>query len=64
MKQKPCIDKNCESFIPPEKAGFSGFDGEPGVMKKNGRCAISGRVIARMKECPKATKQTQTRRSS
>lgn len=64
MKQKPCIDKNCESFIPPERAGFCGLDGEPGRMTKNGRCALSGRIIARMKECPKITNHTQTRRSS
>jgi len=52
MIQQPCIRSNCPHFIPPERAGFSGSDGSPGIMKKNGRCAISGRIIARMNSCP------------
>jgi len=53
MTQQPCIKSQCPHFIPPERAGFHGLDGSPGTMKKNGRCAVSGRIITRMKECPK-----------
>lgn len=53
MTQSKCKKSNCPDFIPPESAGFRGYDGTPGIMKKNGRCAISGRIIARMKDCPK-----------
>lgn len=54
MKQTGCILSNCPDFIPPARAGFRGLSGgEPGVMSKNGRCAVTGRIIERMKSCPK-----------
>jgi hypothetical protein len=53
MSQLPCLKTQCPHFIPPQKAGFAGPDGQPGIMRRNGRCALSGRIISRMTDCPK-----------
>jgi hypothetical protein len=52
MSTDKCIKKQCPDYLTKGK-GIGGLDLAP----TNGRCAVTGRIVHRMKECPKVAEE-------